>query len=85
MAVFVSLIRKLFGIEHLPTFPSLLRRFGDLVRVYSLHIISRNNSNTFLLINMQKTKTCAKQNIGERAICSDSRILTILYRFLSIT
>ena len=32
----------------------------DLVRVYSLHIISRNHSNTFLLINSQKTKTCPK-------------------------
>ena len=75
MAAFVSLTRKQFGIEHLPTFPSLLR-FADLVRVHSLHIISRNHSNTFLLINMQKTRTCAKQNIGTRAICSDTRILT---------
>ena len=32
--------------------------FVDLPRVSSLHIISRNHSNTFLLINLQKTKTC---------------------------
>ena len=29
----------------------LLRRFVDLLRVCALHIISRNHSNTFLLIN----------------------------------
>ena len=33
-----------------------LLRFVDLLRVFSLHIIGRNHSNTFLLINMQKTK-----------------------------
>ena len=38
----------------------LLRRFVDLSRVCSLHTISRNQNNTFLLINMQKTKTCSK-------------------------
>ena len=38
----------------------LLRRFIDLVRVCSLHITSRNHSNTLLLINSQKTKTCPK-------------------------
>ena len=32
----------------------------DLVRICSLHIISRNDSNSFLLINLQKTKTCPK-------------------------
>ena len=38
----------------------LLKRFVHLCRAFSLHIISRNHSNTFLLINMQKTKTCSK-------------------------
>ena len=33
----------------------LLRRFLDLVRVYSLQIISRNHSNTFLLLDLQNT------------------------------
>ena len=32
----------------------------DLVRVCYLHVINKNNSNTFLLINLQKTKTCPK-------------------------
>ena len=37
-----------------------LRRFLDLVRVYSLLITSRNHSNTFLLLDLQKnrSKTC---------------------------
>ena len=35
----------------------LLRRFANLVRIWSSHIISRNHSNMFLLINLQKTKT----------------------------
>ena len=30
----------------------------DLLSVCCLHIISRNHSNTFLLINLQKTKFC---------------------------
>ena len=38
----------------------LLKRHVDLVRVCYLHIISRNHSNTLLLINLQKTKTCQK-------------------------
>ena len=37
----------------------LLKKFVDLVRVCYLHIISRNYSNTLLLINLQKT--CPKQ------------------------
>ena len=36
----------------------LLKRFVDLFRV--CYIISRSHSNTFLLINLQKTKTCPK-------------------------
>ena len=38
----------------------LLKRFVDLCRGCSSHIVSRNHSNTFLLINMQETKTCSK-------------------------
>ena len=39
------------------------RRFVvDLFRICSLHIINRNHSNTFLLINLQKAKTCPKVN-----------------------
>ena len=34
--------------------------FADLVRVYFLLIISGNHSNTFLIIDLQKTKTCPK-------------------------
>ena len=37
----------------------LLRRFGDLIRVYSLLIISRNHSNTFK-IELQKEKNLSK-------------------------
>ena len=35
----------------------LLRRFVDLVRVYSVLTISRTHSNTFLLIDMKKRKS----------------------------
>ena len=38
----------------------LLKRFVHLCRAFSLHVISRNHSNTFLLIKMQKGKTCSK-------------------------
>ena len=38
----------------------LLKRFVHLHRACSLHIISRNHSNTLLLINMQKARTCSK-------------------------
>ena len=38
----------------------LLSKFVDLVIVRYLHIITRNHSNTLLLINLQKTKTCLK-------------------------
>ena len=48
-----------------------LLRFANLLRVCSLQIISRDHSNTFLLINLQKTKIYPKDNIAARAICSD--------------
>ena len=38
----------------------LLKRFVRLCRAFSLHITSRNHYKTFLLINMQKAKTCSK-------------------------
>ena len=37
-----------------------LKRFVDLVRVRYLQVISRNHSNTLLLINLQKPKACSK-------------------------
>ena len=55
----------------------LLKRFVHLYRACSLHIISRNYSSTFLLINMQKANSCSKQNIAAKAICSDTGILTV--------
>ena len=42
----------------------LLKRFVDLLRLFSLHIIKRNHSNTFLFINLQKTKTLKHCNKG---------------------
>ena len=54
----------------------LLKRVVVFYKVCSLHIISRNHSNTFLLINLQKGKTCPKENIAARAICSNISILT---------
>ena len=50
-----------------------------------LHIISRNHSKTFLLINLQKKKPCTIKNIAVRAIYSNIRILTGLDRSLSIS
>ena len=47
----------------------LVKRFVDLFA--TCYIISRNHSNTFSLINLQKTKTYPKQNTAARAICSD--------------
>ena len=38
----------------------LLRKFVDLARVCSLHIITRKYSNTFLLIKLQKNKNLSK-------------------------
>ena len=55
----------------------LLKRFADMVRKCYLHIICRNHSNTILLINLQKTKTCPKQNTAVKAIRSDIRILIV--------
>ena len=38
----------------------LLRRFVDLVRLYSLLIISRDHSNMFLLLDLQKNRSNIK-------------------------
>ena len=52
----------------------LLKRFGQsMLFTY----ISRNHSNTFSLINLQKTKTCPKKNTAAKSICSDVRVLAV--------
>ena len=53
-----------------------IKKVVNLIRVSSLHIISRNHSNTFLLINLQNTKTWPKENIAARTISSDLKVLT---------
>ena len=45
---------------------SLSKRLVDLLRVCYLHMISKNHSNTLLLINLQKTKTCPKKALQQR-------------------
>ena len=52
-----------------------LLRFVDLVSVYSLLVISKNHSNTFLLTNLQKTKL-NQSRILEKGIFFDIRIWT---------
>ena len=63
----------------------LLRKFVDLLRVSSLHIINRNHSNKLFLLDLQKAKACPMENIPARAIRSVISILTGLDRFLSTT
>ena len=53
-----------------------IKKVVNLIRVSSLHTISRNHSNTFLLINLQNTKTWPKENIAARTISSDLKVLT---------
>ena len=60
----------------------LLKRFVVLSWVCSLFLFSRNHSNTFLWINLQKTKTCPKLNTAARTICSDARIVTFRQVFV---
>ena len=62
----------------------LLRRFVDLVKVFSLHVTNRNHFNTLLLINLQKKKTPPKWNIAVKAICPDTRILISLTGFCAL-
>ena len=42
-----------------------------------LHTISRNHSNTLLLMDLQKPKTCTKWTTAAKVICSDIRILIV--------
>ena len=51
-----------------------MRGFADIFRVCSLRTI-KNHLKTFLLINLQKTKTCPKLNIAARAIGFNTKIL----------
>ena len=62
----------------------LLRSVVDLAKVCSLNIISRNHSNLFLLIKIQKTKTCPKKNIATRAVCPDTKMLTVQTGFFPL-
>ena len=55
----------------------LLTMFLIINRVCSLHNISRNHSKPFLLINLEKAKTCPKWNTVARAISPDMLILTV--------
>ena len=50
----------LFLIKNINVGWSLQKRFVYLVRICYLQMITRNHSNTLLLINLQKTKTCPK-------------------------
>ena len=64
MAASVILIIKLRSIGHSilnqkPNMGWFLQRFVDLLRVCFLRASSRNYFNKFLLINLQKAKTCA--------------------------
>ena len=56
----------------------LLKKFVVLtLSMFFIHIyiyIWQKPFNTFLLINLRKTKTCPKLNIVARAVCSDPRI-----------
>ena len=79
----IASVARLTFVEWRPAFNKkhnfgwfLLKRVVVFYKVCSLHIISRNHSNTFLLINLQKGKTCPKENIAARAICSNISILT---------
>ena len=60
-AASVLLIMKLvISISLLNDVWFLLRRFVDLVKIYSLLIISRNYSSTFLLLDLQKNRSKVK-------------------------
>ena len=62
----------------------LLRRFGDLIRVYSLLIISRNHSNTFK-IELQKEKNLSKVKYYSRGYLFCCQDFDSLDRLLSTT
>ena len=51
-------------------------RSGQSILFYTLlHIINRNHTNTFLLINLQKIITCSKYVIAARAVNSGHVLL----------
>ena len=77
------IIKKLLQQEVLDIYPSSLLtqkdnigwflrgNFVDLLRAYSLQIISRNHPQMFLLVNLQKNKSLSREiYITLRAICS---------------
>ena len=55
----VTSIGHLFFFKNM-TWSFLLRRFVDLLRVYSLLIINKNYSNMFLLLDLQKNRSKVK-------------------------
>ena len=53
-----------------------LRRFVDLLRVCSLHSISRKHPNTFCSLTCRKQKFVQSNILQQRAFCSDIKIVT---------
>ena len=72
-----SFFNKLEDLQEVAWF--LQRSFVDLFRVCSLHIISRNHSNTILLITPQKTRTCPKKYVLQQQ--GVFRLRSALFRF----
>ena len=83
VADFVSLIRHSLLDQKLNV-GCFLKRVVDLVRVSFLHTISRNHSNMFLLINLQKTKTCPNKKHCSNDYLFRYQDFDSLSRFLSI-
>ena len=61
----------------------LPKKLVDRLRAFSLHIVSRNYSTTFYLINLQKTKTCPNKVLQQGLFVATSHVT--LDRFLSTT
>ena len=72
----ITIWRTLMGLP-LPLFGKSSNVGWSLLKRFVRYIISRNHSNTFLLINLQKTKSCPKSNNAARAACANIRLLTI--------
>ena len=70
---FAKCLRTTFFIEHI--WWLLLKKVCRSTQ--NMFFTHYNQSNTFLLINMQKTKTCPKQDLAAKATCFDIRILTV--------
>ena len=74
-------LRTAFFIEYIQLHPSIsfrnqkqcgmvsTKKVGRSGQSGTLYIIRRNHSNTLLLINLQKTKTCPMQNTAAKPIC----------------